>query len=94
VYHTAAEFSKKPKEAQTAILLTIAGPEAIDIFRTFTYGEGEDANNKKTVLHNFKKHCQPHRNSVRAAQVSDERTIGKRKNGLVPHRSSNESRVM
>ena len=64
MYHRAAELAKKPEATQTAILLNIAGPEALDIYHTFTFAEGEDANTMATVLGKFKAYCQPHRNTV------------------------------
>ena len=40
-YFDATEVAKKAKKTQAAILLTIAGAEALDIFQTFAFGEGE-----------------------------------------------------
>ena len=63
-YHTAAELSKKNPATQVAILLNVAGPEAQEIFDTFTFGEGEDHGDLDTVLRKFEEYCNPRKNTV------------------------------
>jgi len=64
VYYAACELNKKSKETQTAILLHSAGPEAQEIYDTFTWGENEDKHDYKQVLQKFSGHCEPLRNVV------------------------------
>ncbi len=40
-YHTAAELKKKSAEVQAAIMLEVAGPDALIIRKTFTFTEDE-----------------------------------------------------
>ena len=63
-YHTAAKLSKKDPATQVAILLNVAGPEAQEIFDTFTFGEGEDQGDLDTVLRKFEEYCNPRKNTV------------------------------
>lgn len=55
LFLTASETSGKPrKEAtKTALLLSIAGEEAIEIFNTFEYQQEEDSSDYKTVVQKF-----------------------------------------
>ena len=63
-YFEACELDKKTEKCQTAILLHAAGPEAQEIYHTFTYDEGETKDKYKTVLDKFDKYCEPLRNVV------------------------------
>ena len=50
---TAAEISQKPPPTQVAILLHCGGPEALEVYNTFTFAEGEDRNNMETVISKY-----------------------------------------
>ena len=63
-YFDATEVGKKAKKTQAAILLTIAGAEALDIFQTFAFGEGESKEDVETILKKFREYCQPRKNVV------------------------------
>ena len=41
IYMQAAEMGQKPPATQVAVLLHCAGPDALEVFNTFTFGEGE-----------------------------------------------------
>ena len=63
-YFTACELVKKDKATQTAILLHAAGPEAQDVYNTFTWAEGEDKDSYEVVLAKFDSYCEPRKNIV------------------------------
>ena len=50
IYFDACELGEKSKPTQVAILLHAAGPEAQEIHRAFTWGDGEDKKNLKHVI--------------------------------------------
>ena len=61
-YHTACELSEKAGKTQVAILLHAAGPEAQDVFQTFTYTGDQSKEDYETVLSKFRAHCEPKKN--------------------------------
>ena len=63
-YFIAAELKNKPKAVQVAILLQLAGPDALDIFNTFQFGDGESKENYETVLEKFDGYSKPRKNTV------------------------------
>ena len=64
VYMRAAEVSQKPPATQVAILLHCAGPEALEVYNTFTFEAEEDRNSVDAVLGKYKSYCQPRKNIV------------------------------
>ena len=64
VYMVAAELSKKPEATRVAILLHSVRPEALDIFSTFQWEDGQDQDDTDTVLQKFRDYCQPRKNTV------------------------------
>jgi len=46
----------KPEPRKVALLLTIAGPQAIEVYNTFVFAEGEDKNKLDDVLDKFTAH--------------------------------------
>lgn len=61
-YSLATELNKKHKKVQVAMLLTIIGEEARDVYSTFTDWESEESKQKITpVLDKFAAYCQPRR---------------------------------
>ena len=64
VYFTAAEVNKKPKATQVAILLHTCGPQALDIYGTFTFADTEDKDSVDVILTKFKNYCEPRKNIV------------------------------
>ncbi len=63
-YFIAAEVSKKSPTVQIAILLHTAGEEAQEIHSQFTFAEGENKEDHKTVLDKFDNYCNPRKNTV------------------------------
>lgn len=64
IYTTAAEFSEKDNEVHVAILLQTASLDALEIYETFTFEEGEDDKDVETVLEKFRTYFQPLTNEV------------------------------
>ena len=69
IYFQASELDKKSPATQTAILLHVAGPNAQDIYQTFTFAAPTDEqpdprNDVEVVLKQFGTYCNPRRNTV------------------------------
>ena len=67
-HHTAAELKKKDADVEVAILLELAGPDALAIHRTFHFDPDadppENPEDYKTVLAKFTVYCKPRKNTV------------------------------
>ena len=78
-YFKAAELGKKDRDVQVAILLEVAGPDALTIHKTFKFDPpevvmrdghevivhpGEDPLDWKVILNKFGKYCKPRKNVV------------------------------
>ena len=61
-YHTAAELEKKKAAVQVAILLELAGPDALPIHKTFTFSDHEKDEDYKVYLQKFGAYCRPRKN--------------------------------
>lgn len=53
LYLLASGKTKKEDDVKIAILLNLLGDEALQIYNTFEYGEGEDCNKLDTILKKF-----------------------------------------
>ena len=64
IYMSATGFdaTNVPKKKQAAILLNIAGEEAIEVFNTFTFAEDEDKDDPEDILAKFQNYCEPKKN--------------------------------
>ena len=62
-YFQAAEYKKKPKDIQVAILLNCAGLEAQEVHEQFELTE-EEAKDLNVVLKKFETYCHPRKNTV------------------------------
>ena len=56
LYMEAVNLDSKPDKRKIAVLLTVAGPEAIDVFNTLSFTDGEQ-DNFATVIRKFDKYC-------------------------------------
>ncbi|CAB4033557.1 Hypothetical predicted protein [Paramuricea clavata] len=59
---TGFDVTNVPKKKQAAILLNIAGEEAIEVFNTFTFAEDEDKDDPEGILAKFQNYCEPKKN--------------------------------
>ena len=63
IYLTASGSEKKDDSVKIAILLNVAGEDAIDVFNTFQFSEG-DGKKLDKVLEEFKRYSNPRKNVV------------------------------
>lgn len=64
LYLTAIGASSNSGEHNVALLLTVAGPQAIEVFNTFTFPDDEDKDDLNTVLELFDDYCTLRKNEV------------------------------
>ncbi|KAK3732947.1 hypothetical protein RRG08_002557 [Elysia crispata] len=64
LYLEAAELDRKPKKQQKAILLHTIGPDALELFNTFTFTDEEDTDDIHVIIKKFEAHCTPKRNLI------------------------------
>lgn len=67
----ASEPTDKPRTepCKTALLLSVAGEEAIEIFNTFSFGEDENKNDYATIVKKFDEYCAAQKNEVHERYV-------------------------
>ncbi|CAN7976724.1 unnamed protein product, partial [Ixodes persulcatus] len=63
LYLRATETTKRTDEQRAAILLHVAGLDAIEVYNTFTFAP-EEKQDYQTVLKKFKEYCMPRRNET------------------------------
>ena len=63
-YHKAAELKKKDRDVQVAIMLEVAGPDALAIHKTFKYADDEDQLDYEVILRKFEQYCKPRKKTV------------------------------
>ena len=63
IYVTASGSEKKDDAVEIAILLNFAGEDAIEVFNTFQFAEGDEKKLNK-VLEQFEQYCNPRKNVV------------------------------
>ena len=66
----AVELSNKAKATRVAILLHSAGPEALDIFSTFQWEDGQDQDDTDIALQKFRDYCQPRKKTQFSSAIS------------------------
>ena len=64
IYMKASGLSGKPKAQRLAILLNLAGEDAIEVYNHFKYFPIEDPSDPDVVLEKFKQFCSPKSNEV------------------------------
>ncbi|XP_030596890.1 uncharacterized protein K02A2.6-like isoform X2 [Archocentrus centrarchus] len=64
LYIAALGFETKPDARKVALLLTIAGPQAIEVYNTFVYDDPSDKEKFNTVIEKFDAHCSPKKNET------------------------------
>lgn len=64
LYMAAMGLDSKPDARKIALLLTVAGPQAIEVFNTFEFEEVGDRNKYDKVVEKFDVHCSPQKNTV------------------------------
>ena len=62
LYMVATESDGKPDKVKSSILLTCIGPQAREIYNTFSFANNEEALNYEIVLQKFEEYCMPRKN--------------------------------
>ncbi|XP_061876955.1 uncharacterized protein K02A2.6-like [Entelurus aequoreus] len=74
LYIAAMGHETKPEARKVALLLTIAGPQAIEVFNTFVFDTPDDNGKLDVVLSKFDAHCSPKKNETYERYVFLSRT--------------------
>lgn len=74
LYVAAMGLKTKLEARKVALLLTIAGPQAIEVFNTFVFDSPEDSEKLDVVLSKFDAHCSPKKNETYERYVFRSRT--------------------
>ena len=74
LYMTASGNNSKSDETKSAILLHVAGPEALEVHNGFTWGEDGDAKKVGKIFEKFEAYCTPHKNVTWDRHVFNSRT--------------------
>ena len=64
LYLAAIGVSETSNKRKIALLLTVAGTEAIEVYNTFTFDPEEDKNKLDAVLKQFDEHCLAKKNET------------------------------
>ena len=59
LYVAAMGLETKPEARKVALMLTIAGPQAIEVFNTFVFDSPDESEKLDVVLSKFDAHCSP-----------------------------------
>ena len=62
LFSSASGLSEKDKKVQSAMLLHLAGEEALEIYNTFTWDSDGDENKVNTIMAKFEAYCNPRKN--------------------------------
>lgn len=64
LYLAALGLESKSDARKIALLLTVAGPQAIEVFNTFEFEQADDNQRYDKVIEKFDAHCSPQKNTV------------------------------
>nr|XP_061820643.1 uncharacterized protein K02A2.6-like [Nerophis lumbriciformis] len=64
LYMAAMALQDKPDARKVALLLTIAGPHAIEVYNTFVFDNPDEKNKLDVVIEKFDAHCSPKKNET------------------------------
>ena len=64
LYISAMGLEDKPNARKVALLLTMAGPQAIEVYNTFVFASQDDKTKLDKVLEQFDAHCSPKKNET------------------------------
>ena len=74
LYMTASGNDSKEEGTKSAILLHVAGPEALEVYNTFTWEEEADKRKVAKIMEQFESYCMPRKNVVWERHVFNCRT--------------------
>ena len=75
LYLNATGLDKKPQQQQCSCLLTVAGPEALEIFNTFALSD-TDQTKIEVVINKFEEYCTPKKNVTYERHLFNTRAQG------------------
>ncbi|KAI3359278.1 hypothetical protein L3Q82_002793 [Scortum barcoo] len=64
LYLQAVGLDSKPDARKIALLLTVTGPQEVEVYNMFVYTDGEDKDKFDTVVQKFDEHCSPKKNET------------------------------
>lgn len=64
LYMAAIGLDSKPDARKIALLLMVAGPQAIEVVNTFEFATPEDKGRYDKAIEKFEAHCSPRKNTV------------------------------
>lgn len=59
LFSAASGLSEKAEKVQSATLLHVAGPEALEVYNTFSWDNNGDENKVAKILEKFQAYCNP-----------------------------------
>ena len=62
IFSLATGLSEKSDKVQSATLLHVAGPTALEVYNTFTWDEEGDEQKVNKILQKFENYCKPRKN--------------------------------
>lgn len=74
IYLVATGYEEKSKKKKACILLNLAGEQAIEMYNTFTYNEGESKEDIEVVVTKFEEQCNLKRNVTYERHVFNKRS--------------------
>ena len=63
-FEIATGIDEAGDKKRVCTLLSIIGEDAVKVFDTFEYGDGESEDSIQDVLNKFKEYCNPRRNTI------------------------------
>lgn len=73
-YLQAVGLDAKPDARRIALFLTVAGPQAVEVFNTFVFARAVDKEKFDKVVEKFDEHCSPKKNETFERYVLRSRT--------------------
>lgn len=64
LYLHAGELDDQSDARKIALLLTVAGPQSIEVFNTLVFDRAEDKGSFEKVIEKFDLHCSPKKNET------------------------------
>lgn len=64
LYLQAIGLDNKPDARKIALLLTVAGPQAVEVYNTFVFATADDKEKFDVVVAKFDEHCSPKKNET------------------------------
>ncbi|KAL1250505.1 hypothetical protein QQF64_018301 [Cirrhinus molitorella] len=64
LYMQAVSLDGESDSQKIALLLTVAGPQATEVYNTFTFVDAEDRGKYDEVMKKFDEHCSPKKNET------------------------------